>query len=176
MKGAALLLSRFSEREAAELLQRSTSSYSLLLELVSSSAPGAAPAPDTLILARLRGKARFMEMLHEEGGYVGAPGAMQLLGITRQALSKRRKTGGVLGVPMTEREYVYPVWQFKDGRVRTGIPQTLRALPSDGRTQLRFFLLPHPGLGGVRPLDALKAGRLEEVLDAAAAEGKQVAA
>ncbi len=95
----------------------------------------------------------------------------ELLGVSRQAVDKRRKAGTLLGVPHP-RGVQYPSVQFVKGEVLLGIPGVLHALaahhPAD---QLAFILTPNQRLDGKRPLDMLRLGAIERVHLVARAEG-----
>lgn len=77
---------------------------------------------------------------------------------------------------MGRRGYAYPVWQFdlERGGLLAGFDETLQALAGhDPWMQMAFMLTPNPWLAGeVTPLAALRAGRLDAVLDAARAYGE----
>jgi hypothetical protein len=106
----------------------------------------------------------------EEGSMLTGAQVATLLGISRQAVDKRRKTGNILGVPRPG-GVRYPSMQFVDGDVLLGIPGVLHALaacrPAD---QLAFILTPNQRLDGKRPLDMLRVGAIERVHLVARAE------
>ena len=128
----------------------------------------ATAAPDTdeafrsaLADAVRRGRPRWLEILGSEGGVVTAGQMAKLLGISRQAVEKRRRAGTLLGFRDTGREYLYPAWQVRDGVVLPGLERVLTALV-DGehgpKSQFIFFLSPDVVPDNARPLDLLRGG------------------
>jgi hypothetical protein len=77
-----------------------------------------------------------------------------------------RLAGQVLAVPL-QNGYGYPVWQFEGRGFLPGFRSTLRALDGDDRWQHAiFFLTPSSRLAGQRPLDVLRDGNQQAVVDA----------
>jgi hypothetical protein len=134
------------------------------------------PAAESAEIAvRQRGAIARQRLLNDEGGVVNPARVAELLGISRQSVGKRRAAGTLVGVPGNG-GYVYPVWQFVDGEVIKGLPQVLDALEEqDSWAKLRFFLNGSLALDGRRPLDVLKAGKIEPVLRAARLYNEQAA-
>jgi hypothetical protein len=138
---------------------------------------------DPLAEARVRGAQAQARLLAAEGGALTGAQAAQLLGISRQAVAKRRRAGTVLAVPTGRRGYAYPAWQFDaslPGGVLPGVDVALCGLEGNGVrgpwTRLSWFLTGDARLGGARPLDALRRGCVDAVRAAAAAYGEQGAA
>lgn len=132
-----------------------------------------ASAPDTSEAFRLaladavrRGRPRWLEILHSEGGVVTAGQMAKLLGISRQAVDQRRRAGTLLGFRDTGRDYLYPVWQVRDGKPLPGLERVLAAL-QDGehaaKSQFIFFLSPDVVPDDARPLDLLRSGTKEDI-------------
>jgi len=126
--------------------------------------------------ALVTGAGRRAALLDAEGGCIGAEAIGKLLGISKQAVHMRRRKGGLLAVATGRRDFAFPVWQVHDGRVLVGIPDVVEALlASFGKRQdeqtMRFFLGANPLLAGRTPLDLLRAGEVEAVLEAAATYG-----
>lgn len=137
--------------------------------------PGAEQEP--LAVARLRGQQARVALLNSEGGALSASEVAELLGISRQAVNKRRQAGQLLALPLGRHGYAYPVWQFSGGDVLPGIPATLDMLVDHDPWMLaRFFLSANKRLDDTRPLDALRRGEVDAVLRAAAAYGEHGAA
>ncbi|HMM41273.1 MAG TPA: hypothetical protein PKA95_05180 [Thermomicrobiales bacterium] len=149
------------------------SDYDVLLQVLSQ--PGVrAELQDPLALAKLRGLARREHLLAAEGGVLTVEDVAGLLRITRQAVEKRRRAGTLIGLATGRRGYAYPAWQF-DARtgVLAGLVDVLKALGDhDPWMQAIFMLDSNDRLGGDRPLDAVRAGRIAEVVDAAALLGE----
>lgn len=128
---------------------------------------------DPLAPARLRGLAVQRRLLALEGGSVSSQQMAALLGISRQAIDKRRKRGTLIGLDLGRRGYVYPVWQVD----LPGLPEVLARLGGlSPWGQLGFFLATNAWLDDRSPLAALRAGDLDAVLRAADLHGDHVAA
>jgi hypothetical protein len=98
------------------------------------------------------------------GGAVSAEEAGQVLGITRQAVDKRRRAGTVLAVREGS-DWRYPACQFDNGEVRAGIADVVRAFGSAGPwVALDFLLASDTTLAGRTPMEALRAGDRDSVL------------
>ncbi len=172
------LASRLDARRLAAVAAEPSSGYGVLLSaLEQPEAQEALRREDPLAAARLRGIRMKEELLRADGGAIGSPEMAALLRITRQAVDKRRKVGKLLSVAAGARRWLYPAWQVHDGEVLPGLAKTMEALaPRSPWTRLGWFLSGDARLGGARPLDALREGRVDEVLRAARAYGKHGAA
>lgn len=85
-------------------------------------------------------------------------------GISRQALDDRRNNNRALGLSAASRNVRYPAWQFEDA-VAEALPELLGILQAYGPWErYLFFVQPEPLLGGVSPLDAIRAGKANDVL------------
>ncbi len=135
---------------------------------------------DPLAAARLRGARMRREQLKAEGGVLRAGQVAALLGISTQAVNKRRKAGALLGLDVGGTRFLYPAFQFTErGGVVPGLREVLRAFAAveDPWMRANFLLTGDPRLGGRRPIDVLREdGDVEAVKAAAAAYGRQVAA
>jgi hypothetical protein len=132
---------------------------------------------DPLLAARLRGLEARQQILEAEGGTMTVSEVASLLGITRQAVEKRRKAGKLIALSLGRRGYAYPRWQFTVDRVLPGIDAVLGELDlPDGWGQVGFFLSPNTRLSQQRPLDVLRAGDLDDAVQAAGAYGETGAA
>jgi hypothetical protein len=116
-------------------------------------------------------------LLEAEGGALTAEEAARMLGITRQAIDNRRKRGTLLAVLLGRRGYRYPAWQFTADGVLPGLDRTLKALAEYSPwIQVSFFLNDNAWLDGHRPIDVLRRGQVDAVINAAAQYGEQSAA
>jgi hypothetical protein len=132
---------------------------------------------DPLAAARLKGVQVKQSLLYSDGHPLTSEAAASLLHLTRQAVDKRRKKGQLLGVSLGRRGYLYPIWQFDEGKVLPGIERSLAALSEcDPWTQLMFFKTGDIRLDGATPLERLKAGDIDAVVWAASCYGKHIAA
>jgi excisionase family DNA binding protein len=92
----------------------------------------------------------------------------ELLGVGRQTPHDRAKAGTLLAVKENGR-LVFPDWQFDpdgpDG-VLPGLPEVLRAMrgPISALGRVRWFLTPKSLMRGRTPLEALRAGDVDEVI------------
>ena len=136
-----------------------------------------APPHDPLAKARLRGLVAEREILGADGGALSGAELGVALGLTRQAVDKRRKAGQLLALEVPKRGYLYPAWQVTDGGLLAGLPEVLAALPPDSSwARARFFLSGNDRCRGRRPLDLLRKGEVGPVLRAAKMFGEHGAA
>jgi hypothetical protein len=127
-------------------------------------------AAEPLAPAFIRGIEAKRQLIEENGGTLNAEHVAQHLGITRQAVEKRRRAGKLIALTMGRHGYRYPVWQLTKSGVLPGFDTVLAVLAShDEWMQTAFFVSANPRLGGRTPIETLKAGELESVLDAAEA-------
>jgi hypothetical protein len=128
---------------------------------------------DPLASARLRGMLVRQELLSSDGKPLSSEEVAQLLGISRQAVDKRRSKGQLLAVALGKRGYFYPLWQFRDGGTLTGLDRVLTALSKfDPWTQLMFMKTGDLRLNNRTPLECLVAGEIDAVASAAACYGE----
>ena len=131
----------------------------------------------TLLQAKLRGMGAMRKLLEAFGGAISVEDAASHLGLTRQGVDKRRRSGQLLAVELGKRGHLYPSWQFTKSGTQKGLAKVLSVLAGqDSWMQLAFFVNPNDRLGGKSPIEALQENRLEEVLAAADAYGKHGAA
>jgi hypothetical protein len=98
----------------------------------------------------------------------------EFLGITRQAVDKRRRERKLLAVPIGS-DFRYPVEQFADGEALPGLADVLAAVGLEGAWgTLDFLTATDAELDGATPLGWLKqhTGQLERVLRLARAQGE----
>ncbi len=122
------------------------------------------------------------ELLRAEGGCVNVERARVLFrppdGVTRQGLALQIRNGKVLAYRSGGGDYLVPVWQFRpEGGVWAGLPEVLAAIRAelDATSPLSafaFLLQAHPLTGGRPPLEALREGRVDDVLAAVAADAR----
>src|ERR1700733_8862562 len=128
----------------------------------------AAENEDALERAEARGTAAKVELLKRPDMLTGAQLA-ERLGLTRATVDKRRTEGKLLALDFgTKRGFRYPAWQsdlVQDADARAAFEQVLSSLAEGGVwSRYRFFTQAAPALGGATPIEALRAGRREEVL------------
>lgn len=131
-------------------------------------------ADDPLAEARLQGLEARTFLLHAEGGAVSADEAAALLGLTRQAVDRRRRANKLLALTMGRRGYVYPAWQFCEQGTLPGLEETLAVLDAFGPwSRLSWFISPNARLDRRSPLSLLREGQVAPVIKAAQLYGEQ---
>ena len=131
---------------------------------------------DPLVEAMALGAAIKQELLTGCGGGLTSSQVASALGITRQAVDKRRGRHALLAVANGSGEYLYPACQFTSTGVIPGLEEVLRAFQIRSPwTQLSALLAPAPALGGKTILEALKSGTIERAIAIAASFGEQAA-
>lgn len=169
----------FLRRALGEVLAFARQDESVLLEALATPAQVApmlrnvdavdTSASERWTRARDNGRQALLALLEGEGGVLTPEQAAERLDRTRQAVHQRQRKGQLLAVPGV-RGAVYPIWQFTEDGVLAGFPDVLEALADTPPAMVvQFFLTGRDSLGGERPLDALRAGRVEEARQAATA-------
>jgi hypothetical protein len=150
------------------------SDYGVLLRALEE--PGAVAAleeDDPLAEARLRGLEMQEQILRAEGGTLTVQKVARRLGITRQAVDKRRRAGRLLALPVGQHRYAYPAWQFGPEGILPGFEDAMADFFEIGVwTRAAFFLGGNTYLDGKRPLDELRLGNIAAVRRAASALGQ----
>jgi hypothetical protein len=132
---------------------------------------------DPLARAFLDGLDAKARLIEQNGGVFKTEEVAEYLGITPQAVNKRRALRQLVGLTFRKRGYVFPAWQFTDRGTVPGLERVLLALGDhDEWMQNVFFINPNTRLGGRRPLDVLREGDIQEVLDSAREFGQHGAA
>lgn len=131
---------------------------------------------DPLRSARLRGFRMKRQLLEKGGGTMSTAEVAKLLGLTPQAVHKRRRARKLLAVKVGTRSLAHPVWQFggEDG-VLNGLEDVLTSLDETlgPWMTLAFFLNENSALGeGTTPLEALRRGDVAQALRAARMYGE----
>jgi hypothetical protein len=133
-------------------------------------------AVDPFLEAMARGAVVKRELLISAGGVLTSSQVSSALGITRQAVDKRRARRALLAVPNGSGEYLYPACQFTLDGVIPGFEDVLRAFQiRNPWTQLSALIASAPALRGKTILEALKSGDIERAIAIAASFGEQVA-
>jgi len=131
-------------------------------------------AADPFVEAMARGAAIKQELLTSGGGGLTSSQVSSALGITRQAVDKRRLRRALLAVPNGSGEYLYPACQFTSDGVIPGLEGVLRAFQIRSPwAQLSVLLASTPALEGKSILEALKSGATERAVAIAASFGEQ---
>lgn len=136
---------------------------------------GGGTRAEKLERARARGVLARHELSAAEGGSWSSDEVSVVLQISKTAVLKRLKAGRLLAWREERLQAArFPRWQFDaHGQVLPGFEEILGILEQDARldawAKLLFFLQEKSELGGRRPLDLLRDGRLDEVRLAAQA-------
>lgn len=130
-------------------------------------------AAEPLAPAFIRGIEASRRLIDEHGGALTAVQVAGILGISWQMVENRRRSGKLLAVSSGRHGYRYPVWQFDESGVLPGLEDVLKALvPHDEWMQVAFFVNSNQRLANRTPIQALKLGEVELVLDAAEVYGE----
>jgi hypothetical protein len=159
--------------DPAKISQRGAGAQAVIEALMQDALVDFLREQDALTPARLRGLRAQKALLEAEGGVMGVAEVAERLGVSRQAVSKRREEGTLLAVKLGARRDLYPAWQLTRSGVLPGLRETLDALgDADPWAVMGFFLSGNARLGGERPLDRLRHKDIAPVLKAAAAFGE----
>lgn len=132
-----------------------------------------------LAKAHLRGLDARHALITKAEGMLDGSDVARLLGLTTAAVHKRYQSGQLLGIREEKRRISYPGLQFDGPRVVRDLPRVLAVLEEndiDEWSQLRFLAGSNARLGGRTPVQALRAGDVEQTLAAARAFGEHGAA
>jgi hypothetical protein len=125
-----------------------------------------------LASARQRGSARVAEILNGTD-MLSADAFAEEIGATRETVHKKRRRHEVLGLEGPKRGVRFPKWQVSDsGGLIPSLPQLFEALGDRPWTVYRFLLEEHGELDGRTGLDALRAGRIADVMATAETIGR----
>lgn len=133
-------------------------------------------APGPRAKAVLRGREIVEEDLRSSGGSYDLEQVRELMhGVSRQRIDARVREGSLLAVPGPSNKRHYPAVQFKeDGTVIEGLRVVQEALPTkNGYAVLNFLIHPDRRLGDRKPIDLLKGGEVNPVVEAARRLGEQ---
>jgi hypothetical protein len=181
LKRSVKMLERMSSVASSETLKAALSSATDVggvASLLSDLAPLGIDlsAVDPFVEAMSRGATVKRELLESAGGGFTSSQVAAALGITRQAVDKRRSRRALLAVPSGSGDYLYPACQFMPDGVIPGFEGALHAFAiRNPWTQLSVLLAPTPALAGMTILEALKSGRVENAIGVAASFGEQAA-
>jgi hypothetical protein len=135
-----------------------------------------AKADNRLANAMARGITARRKLMEADGGSLSAEEAARELGLSKTAILKRYHKGRIIAW-REERQNAarFPVWQFQDHKVLHGLEEVLQILNAGSRLddfgRMLFFLSNWGFLGKKRPVDCLRAGEVNKVLQAAGGYG-----
>ncbi len=114
---------------------------------------------------RARGAQRVAEIL-DQSDMLSGEAFGRLIGISRQAVDKRRLAGDLIGLQGPSRGVRYPAWQVSDdGQMVSGIGEVLKLAGGEPWTAYRLLLEAFPDGSGQRVVDKLRDGMLASVLE-----------
>jgi hypothetical protein len=122
---------------------------------------------DPLAKARARGVSLRQRILARDDMLTLAEAA-QALGLTPPAVNDRFRAGRLIALEAGARGRRYPAWQFEDevaGKPLEAVLEVLKGL--NAWTSYRFFTTPDSALEDETPLDMLRRGDTEAVVEAA---------
>ncbi|CAN7696637.1 helix-turn-helix domain-containing protein [Rhizobium leguminosarum] len=151
-------------KDLADALSAPTDAGSLAQLLSRSDMVGAAINDlDPLVPALARNVEHRQNLIERAGGTMSAEDAGRMLGISRQAVDKRRRAGTLLAVREGS-DWRYPLCQLDQGEVIAGISDVVRGFAAAGPwIALDFLLAADTALGGRTALQALREGDREAV-------------
>jgi hypothetical protein len=181
MRRALPLLNRMVRQAPTEALQDALSSStdvgSMARILTRVAGDADVQSLDPLAAAFARGAAIQQELLQEAGGAWTAAQVASHLGVSRQAVDKRRKRNSLLAVESAG-GFLYPACQFIETGVQPGLAEVLAAISTTSGWTRLSVLLSETLIGppGRTILDAIRAGDMDSALHAASSWGEQGAA
>jgi hypothetical protein len=130
---------------------------------LSSLAASASPAAVALAVTVLEQDVSDRQWAEQIGPALTQADVARLLGKSEQAVSKDRR---LLRLEGRDGRLAYPIVQFDGRRQRPGVGEVVQRLAGVARplTVASWLTAPNPSLGGRRPVDALAAGEVDEVL------------
>ena len=136
------------------------------------SAPKGDMLDSALAAARQRGSARAAEILNGTD-MLSADAFAEEIGATRETVHKKRRRHEVLGLEGPKRGVRFPKWQVSgSGGLIPSLPQLFEVLGDHPWTIYRFLLEEHGELDGRTGLEALRAGRIADVMATAETIGR----
>ncbi|MDJ0658990.1 MAG: hypothetical protein QNJ42_05805 [Crocosphaera sp.] len=121
--------------------------------------------------AKNRGLKIKKQLLEAEGGCAKSKKISETLGMSPQVIDQRRQQGKLMGFSNEKGKYIYPLWQFTNkGETINGLEEVLEKLQDfDPWMQIAFFLNPNVRLNDKTPLEMLRMGEIEPVINSAIA-------
>ncbi|UWQ20086.1 hypothetical protein [Jannaschia sp. W003] len=101
------------------------------------------------------------------GKLYSLPEAIQALGVDLATIERWREDRQIVVLDSEKRGLIVPVAQFEGGKVLPGVADVLRIASGSATTAWLFLKRPHHAFDGQAPVEALREGRVQEVLEAA---------
>ena len=97
------------------------------------------------------------------GELLGPSEAAEVLGVSRSTLNNWKRDGEIIALPKGKTHSVIPMAQFEEGSILSGTKEVLAAAYGNNITAWRWLVYPHVDFDGDRPIDFLRAGKVDEV-------------
>jgi len=136
-----------------------------LVTLLTQTSADSDNSPATLLRekALARGLAEKEHLRERAGGFKPTAWVSEHLGISRQAVDKRRKAGKLLAVAAADGTFAYPMCQFTPDGVVPGLEDALAAFEVESPWErLSALVNPAPALGGRSVLSVLATSGAEQ--------------
>jgi hypothetical protein len=170
LTGAVLTrIGRVPDKTALDLLKQGTDAEMLMSFASATEAfPELSGAQiDPLAKARARGMGLRQRILASDD-MLSLAQAAQVLGLTAPAVNDRFRARRLIALEAGARRRRYPAWQFEDDVAGRPLEMVLEALKGlNPWTVYRFFTSPDSTLESETPLDVLRRGEVEAVVEAA---------
>lgn len=164
----AALIGQTEPKMLVEITSASSDIEVLIRALVNHGESEAARVQSPVLASRLRGIAMRDKLFRAAGGLLPVSKVAAILGISRQAVDKRRKADRLLAVSVGKRGYLYPACQFEDEKIIEGVAEILPKMNTlSSWSALRFLVNANDRLEGRTPIQALHQGEIERVVGAA---------
>jgi hypothetical protein len=173
-RAVSALIRTADRADMAEALAAPTDLGAVAALLSSDGVAAALRELDPLAPARARAFDAHAALLAQAGEMLTTPEVAARLGVSRQAVDKRRARGGLLALKIGA-DWNYPAFQFDRAEVLPGLAEVLQRLAPKGPwVALDILLAPDSALGGRSLLDVVRAGDLalaRRALDVAEGDG-----
>jgi hypothetical protein len=159
----------------AEALASPTMRGSLATVLQQFSEAEEGPAIEKLFHDALsRGVAAKKELRQKAGGFKPTSWVAAHLGISRQAVDKRRRAGKLLAIEEQKGTFAYPLIQFTDDGILPGLEEALAAFRVESPWErLAALVNPAPALAGASLADVLRHARVSTERERAIAVARE---
>lgn len=98
------------------------------------------------------------------GEVLGPKEASARLGVSRSTLDNWRRRNEIIALSKGLVAHAVPMEQFAGGRPIPGIDMVIAHSPNSARVTWYWMMNPDVHLGGVRPIDVLRDGRIDDVV------------
>lgn len=124
--------------------------------------------PERVAAARARGLAEELAVRREAlADSLSTRELAERLGVSPAAVTKRRSKGGLVAF-LHAGDWRYPAWQLRGAELLPSVDAVWRALPEqDALSLMRWFTLPSRQLDGATPIECLRIGWADRVIEAA---------